>query len=400
MQTTYTVTEINNNINHILTANFTDISIEGEISSYKISPNGHLYFTLVDKTSELSCVMFSNDYLINKESIKIGKQVTASGGLGIYSPRGQYQFKSYSIKQLGDGDLWKKFELLKEKLQKEGLFEDNRKKDIPKYLKEVVIITSLNGSVKDDIIKIIKKRGTYQRLFIYPVSVQGKSASKEIRSAIVDVNNNMNPDVIIIARGGGSIEDLWAFNDEELARTISTSAIPIISAIGHESDFTIADFVSDKRASTPSDAAKIVSINQEDMLQYIDEITSNLNSRIGSKILFYREVVHNLTTKKIMDSPLTFIEVLKEKLIETSNLLKDKINYVIIEKKGGLKLFESNLKNLNPYNVINRGYSLLINEKGSSISIINDVSKGEKIYSKIKDGELKLEVLEKNEIKN
>ena len=135
------------------------------------------------------------------------------------------------------------------------------------------------------------------------------------------------------------------------------------------------------------------------MLQYIDEITSNLNSKIDSKLSFHREVLHNLTSKKIMDSPLSFIEVLKEKLIETSNLLKDKINYVIIEKKGSLKLFESNLKNLNPYNVINRGYSLLINEKGSSISIINDVSKGEKIYSKIKDGELKLEVLEKNEIK-
>ena len=133
MQTTYTVTQINNNINHILTTNFTDISIEGEISSYKISPSGHLYFTLIDKSSELSCVMFNNNYLNNKESVRIGKQVVASGALGIYSPRGQYQFKSYSIKQLGDGDLWKKFELLKEKLHNEGLFKDSRKKYISKY---------------------------------------------------------------------------------------------------------------------------------------------------------------------------------------------------------------------------------------------------------------------------
>ena len=399
MQSTYTVTQINSNINNILTSNFFNIAIEGEISSYKISPNGHAYFSLVDKASELSCVMFSSDYLNNQELLKTGKQVVVSGGLGIYSPRGQYQFKAHAIKELGEGELWKKFQLLKEKLEKEGLFKSEAKKDIPKYLKEIVIITSLNGSVKDDIIKIIKKRGDYQRLYIYPVSVQGNSASREIELAILEINNNMNSDAIIIARGGGSIEDLWPFNDEKLARAIYDSSIPIISAIGHETDYTICDFVSDKRASTPSDAAEMVSINKSEMLQYIDEVSLNLENKINSKISFYKESLRNLETRKIMRSPLSFIEIFKEKLIELSEKLKYRVDTMMIEKEGGLKLFKSNLKNLNPYNVINRGYSLLINEEGLSISLIDEVKEGEKIYSRVKDGELKLEVLDKNEIK-
>jgi len=167
MQTsTYTVSEINSNINHILATNFSKISIEGEISSYKISPNGHVYFSLIDKNSELSCVMFNSDYVNNQDIIKAGKKVVVAGTLGIYSPRGQYQFKAYGVKELGEGELWKKFEILKKKLDREGLFDDTSKKYIPRYLKEVVIITSLHGSVKDDILKIVKKRCDYQSIYI------------------------------------------------------------------------------------------------------------------------------------------------------------------------------------------------------------------------------------------
>ena len=399
MQNSYTVSQINSNINHILSNNFSNISVEGEISSYKVSPNGHVYFSLVDKNSELSCVMFSNDYLNNQKIIKAGKKVVVSGTLGIYSPRGQYQFKAYGVKELGEGDLWRKFELLKEKLDKEGLFSNDAKKYIPKYLKKIVIITSLHGTVKDDIIKIIRKRADYQDIYIFPVSVQGDLASKEIKRAIIDVNEHMNSDVIIIARGGGSIEDLWAFNDEKLARAIYESTIPIISAIGHETDFTICDFVSDKRASTPSDAAEMVSINKIEMIQYIDEVGLSLHSKINNKISFFNEILSNLRKQSVMRDPLKFIDILKEKLRDTLDKLKYKIDNVMLENKRTLELFETNLNNLNPYNVINRGYSLLVNKEGLSVSTTKQVSRGEKIYSKIKDGELELEVLEKNEIK-
>lgn len=395
----YTVSEINSNINHILTSNFSRISIEGEISSYKVSPNGHVYFSLVDKNSELSCMMFNSDYINNEELIKAGKKVVISGTLGIYSPRGQYQFKAYTAKLLGEGELWKKFEILKEKLEKEGLFDDTIKKYIPRYLKEVVVVTSLHGSVKDDILKIIKKRCDYQNISIYPVSVQGHLAADSIKTAILNINMYMSPDVIIIARGGGSIEDLWSFNDEQLAREIYDSSIPIISAVGHETDFTICDFVSDKRASTPSDAAEMVSINKEEVIQYIDELQLSLDAKLNNKTLFYKEVISNLENQKIIRDPLAFIDILREKIVDVFEKLKYRVDNIVVENRNYLNSFKINLNNLNPYNVINRGYSLLINQEGLSISSINQVKKGDRIYSKIKDGKLEMEVLNKNEVK-
>ncbi len=395
----YTVSEINSNINHILTSNFSRISIEGEISSYKVSPNGHVYFSLVDKNSELSCMMFNSDYINNEELIKAGKKVVISGTLGIYSPRGQYQFKAYTAKLLGEGELWKKFEILKEKLEKEGLFDDTIKKYIPRYLKEVVVVTSLHGSVKDDILKIIKKRCDYQNISIYPVSVQGHLAADSIKTAILNINMYMSPDVIIIARGGGSIEDLWSFNDEQLARAIYDSSIPIISAVGHETDFTICDFVSDKRASTPSDAAEMVSINKEEVIQYIDELQLSLDAKLNNKTLFYKEVISNLENQKIIRDPLAFIDILREKIVDVFEKLKYRVDNIVVENRNYLNSFKINLNNLNPYNVINRGYSLLINQEGLSISSINQVKKGDRIYSKIKDGKLEMEVLNKNEVK-
>ena len=368
MQTSYyTVSQINSNINQILSSNFSRISIEGEISSYKVSPNGHVYFSLIDKNSELSCMMFSSDYLKNQGLIKSGKKVVISGTLGIYSPRGQYQFKAYAVKTLGEGDLWRKFEILKEKLEKEGLFNDESKQYIPRYIKEVVIITSLHGSVKDDILKIVKKRCDYQNIYIYPVAVQGHLAADSIKTAILDINTYMSSDVIVIARGGGSIEDLWPFNDEELARAIHDSSIPIISAVGHETDFTICDFVSDKRASTPSDAAEMISINKEEITQYIDELEFGLDAKLNNKISFYKEVLSGLENQKIVRDPLNFIDILKEKIVDIFEKIRYRIDNVVIDNKNYLNLFKKNLNNLNPYNVINRGYSLLINQEGLSI---------------------------------
>jgi exodeoxyribonuclease VII large subunit len=297
---------------------------------------------------------------------------------------------------VGEGKFWKEFEKLKIKLSNEGLFDDIHKKHIPLYIKNIIIVTSLHGVVKEDIIKIIRKRSNYQNLKIYPVTVQGNQASTQISSAIEDINNNYKADVIIIARGGGSIEDLWPFNNEQLARTIFKSETPIISAIGHESDFTICDFVSDKRASTPSDAAKIVSINQEEMLQYLDELYSRVTNRIEKYIKFNKEMLFDLENKKVLIDPLESLEILKNKIIDIYKLMNINIANVFNKYKSNIELFNSNLSNLNPYSVLDRGYALLLDKKKRPISSIKEINTRDHIHSFLKDGELKMEVLEKN----
>ena len=396
MSTTYTVTQINNNADNILQTKFDNISIQGEISSFNVSPSGHAYYTLKDDMSQLSCVMFNSQLLKYKDMMIVGNTVAAKGTISLYKPKGTFQFKSFSVAPIGEGKFWKEFEKLKLKLSEEGLFDDRYKKDIPLYVKNIIIVTSLNGVVKEDIINIIRRRSTYQKLYIYPVHVQGSDAASQISSAIKDINDNYDTDIIIIARGGGSIEDLWPFNNEILARAIFDSKIPIISAIGHESDFTISDFVSDKRASTPSDAAKLVSINQEEMLQYLDEVYTRLDNRIKKNINISKETILDLKNKKVLVDPLESVKILKNKIIDIYKFMNINTINIFNSYKSKIELFNSNLSNLNPYSVLDRGYALLLDKDKNTVSLIKDINKGDHLHSFLKDGELKMEVLEKN----
>ena len=399
MSTTYTVTQINNNVDNLLNTNFANLSIEGEISSINVSPSGHAYFTLKDDNCELSCVMFKSDYMRSMMELKPGDYIVSQGALSLYKPRGQFQFKVFQLKPKGKGTFWENFEKLKIKLSAEGLFDLENKKKIPYYIKTITVITSLNGVVKDDIIKIIRSRCKYQKINLYPVSVQGETAASEIKSGIEFLNQKMDSDVIVIARGGGSVEDLWPFNDEELAREIYQSKIPIISAIGHETDFTIADFVSDKRASTPSDAAEMVSIEQLETLQYIDELKQQIQNIIEKHIKYSNETLSLLMNKKIMLDPMESYKVIKNNISETEKLLDLKLDKNLSSAINMISLLESNLKNMNPYNVLNRGYSMMLNEKKEAISSIKGIRLGDSLHSILSDGKLKVEVIDKNEKK-
>jgi len=396
MSITYTVTQINNNVDNLLNSNFVNISIEGEISSINISPSGHAYFTLKDDNSELSCVMFKSDYLRLTMDLKPGDYIISEGSLSLYKPRGQFQFKVSQLKPKGKGDFWENFQKLKIKLTKEGLFEADKKKKIPFYIKTITVITSLNGVVKDDIIKIIRSRCNYQKIILYPVSVQGETAAHEILNAIKYINEGIKTDVIIIARGGGSVEDLWPFNDEQLAREIYKSKIPIISAVGHETDFTISDFVSDKRASTPSDAAELVSVNQMELLQYIDELRQQFEYLIQKHITYNSETLSNLMNKKIMIDPMESYKIIKNNILEIGKLLDFEVDKNLSNSTSTIKLLKSNLKNMNPHNVINRGYAMILDEHKEAISSIDNVKSGDYVYPILSDGELKVEVIEKN----
>ena len=392
MPVKFTVSQINNNIDNLIKQRFSNIIIEGEISSFNISPSGHSYFTLKDEKSEISCVIFKGDFLKLNKSFKVGDYIHCIGSLGLYTPKGQFQFRVLNIKSDGLGIFWENFQKLKLKLSKEGLFDDIHKSTIPKYIKKICIITSLNGVVKDDLIKIIRSRATYQNIKIFPITVQGIRAANSISQSIKHINKYYNFDVLIIARGGGSIEDLWPFNEEIVARSIFESRIPIISAIGHETDYTIADFVSDKRASTPSEAAEIVSINQQEALIYLDELFSRMDLSINNIFDKNRTILEDLSNRKVITDPDESIFILREKIHELYKYLNVYLESKINKIESSLNLFEATLNGLNPYNVLNRGYSFLLNNKNQNISSINDVNTGDKIYSLHSDGKLKLEV--------
>ena len=396
MPTIFTITQINNNIDSILQTKFDNISITGEISSFNISPSGHGYYTLKDKDSELSCVIFSQ-YLNKCKSILVpGNSVVATGCLSIYKPKGNFQFKSFSVSSIGQGQFWKEYEKLKLKLSNEGLFDEAHKKKIPRYIKNLFIITSLNGVVKNDIIEIIKRRANYQKIFLYPTSVQGKDAAPQISGAIDDINNRYKADTIIIARGGGSVEDLWPFNDEKVARSIFKSSIPIISAIGHETDYTISDFVSDKRASTPSDAAKIVSLDQQELLQYLDENLIYINNFYKNTISSYNENLLELKSKKVLIDPIEPMKIIKNRISDIYKIININASKILNIYKTKIDILNSNISNLNPYTVIDRGYTLLLDNKRKGISKIDDINIGDQLYSIIRGGELKMEVITKN----
>lgn len=397
MDIIYTVTQINNSADQLLQDNYTGILVSGEISSLKISPNKHAYFTLKDDLSELPCIMFNNTFLRYKDIMNIGDVVELNGSLSLYKARGQYQFKANKAKELGKGDFWAKYEKLKKKLLDEGLFSEKYKKSIPVYLKKIVIVTSNYGAVKTDIINISRKRCSYQDIFIYPVSVQGNTGAQEMTNAIEYINSNFQFDVIILARGGGSIEDLWPFNDENLARAIFKSDIPIISAVGHEIDYTISDFVADKRASTPSDAAEIISIDQEEMLQQIDSIYMHMNNSIKINIEKRIDKVLSLSNKKIIKDPTEGLNILRDRTNNFNDKIHSILDIFINELSIKINNYNSNLLNLNPRNVLNRGYSFMLNTEKIPITSLSEINIGDSIYSIFKDGEVKSEVTEKNE---
>ena len=260
------VSDINNLAKGLLEKDLSNVWIQGEISSFTAHGSGHWYFTIKDKKSSLSCVMFKFENQNVLFEPKIGDELILNGNISIYAPSGRYQFNVKHIEVFGEGALLKAFEDLKIKLENDGLFDQSRKKSIPKLPLSVAVITSETGAVFQDIINVLRRRSPFIKLTLVESQVQGRTADKEIVRAIRKANEVENFDVIILARGGGSIEDLWCFNMESVAREISKSQLPIISAIGHETDFTISDFVSDLRAPTPSAAAEIISQNHTNLL--------------------------------------------------------------------------------------------------------------------------------------
>src|SRR6202045_4385052 len=296
---TFTVSELTGKIRDLLAKNFTDISVQGEISNCREAQSGHIYFTLKDDRAQVRCVYFKQQQRGIKFRPEDGLQVTLRGSISVYEQRGEYQIYVEKIELVGQGALQLAFEQLKKRLEAEGLFDAGRKKLLPLLPSRIGIITSPKGAAVRDVVRILTRRFPNVHLTVYPVRVQGEGSAEEIVKALKFFNHKKFVDVLILTRGGGSMEDLWSFNEEIVARAIFASEIPVISAVGHETDFTIADFVADVRASTPSAAAELVICTRESLVDRLDAADSKLVQSIRLKMALLARALHNVAVDRV-----------------------------------------------------------------------------------------------------
>jgi exodeoxyribonuclease VII large subunit len=390
----YTVSELTSEIKQLIGSQFRDVLVEGEISNFKLYPSGHLYFTLKDDTSMLKGVFFNYRGRYPEGTIGDGIAVICRGRVDVYERRGEYQLIVNAIEPRGLGILQLKFQMLKEKLLKEGLFDPEKKKPLPVLPKSIGIVTSPAGAAIQDMLKIIYGKFENMSVLIYPVRVQGEEAAFEIVEGIEYFNEAKNVDVIIVGRGGGSLEDLAPFNEEIVARAIYASRIPVVSGVGHEIDFTIADFVADVRAPTPTAAADMVVRAKSEFLDVIEGLRAQLeqgmrNRLERSKLALYQEVMDLRERKEIFVSHRMYLD-------ELLNNLAHGFSTYFTGRKTQVDSLAQRLIDLNPENILKRGYSITMKkETGEVVISSTQVTQGDELAVRLSQGELGVTVVEK-----
>ncbi len=435
------VSVVNRYIKHLLDTdiNLQQVFLKGEISNFKAHSSGHLYFSIKDETSKINAIMFSNNARKLNFNPTEGAKVLITGRISVYEATGNYQIYVEEMMEDGVGNLYIAFEKLKKQLASEGLFDEKYKKPIPKYPNKIGVITANTGAAIKDIISTIKRRYPIGQVILFPSLVQGENASKDIVKNI-ELANTFDLDVLIVGRGGGSIEDLWPFNEEIVARAIFNSKIPVISAVGHEVDFTISDFVADLRAPTPTGAAEMAVPNMADLSKYIDQLKIRLSSNILKKINIQKLYLDSLKSSYILKNPLIIYENKKQKL----DLINNKVNEIINKKIELKKLYLDNLKNsyilnnpkilyeknqekldliknnlnksidsklenninklnnlidkielVNPLNILKRGFSLTY-KNNKIIKSVKEIKKDDILNIKLNDGNIIVNVKETN----
>ncbi len=386
MGSIYSVAKINAYIKHMFDEDFAlaNISVSGEVSNCKYHSSGHIYFTLKEENSVLSCVMFaSNAYKLNFK-LKEGQKVIVTGNISVYERDGKYQMYARSIAMDGEGDLFKKFEQLKQELLEMGMFEKEYKKPLPKYAMKIGIVTASTGAAIQDIINISKRRNPYVSLYLYSAIVQGSEAVRSICNGI-SVLDEMDLDVIIVGRGGGSIEDLWAFNEEAVARAIFACNTPIISAVGHETDTTIADYVADLRAPTPSAAAELAVFSYDDFLMDLESISYSLQKEMKVKLDSHKLKLKELDARLKAKSPKNQIELKKQHIKDIENCMRAAMEKKMADTKNRFFIMAEKLNGMSPLTKLNSGYSY-VSKDSAVVKSIEDVKKGDKLKITVIDG--------------
>ena len=415
----FTVAELTRAIRGTLETKFGAVWVQGEISNYKLHPSGHQYFTLKDQRAQLACVIWRDTMPPLRTPLADGAQVQVYGSITVFEAQGKYQLRVEILQPRGLGLLQAKFEALKRKLEAEGVFDTDRKRALPKFPRRIGIVTSPSGAAIRDILNVLKRRGPWLQILINPVRVQGVGAAQEIAVAIRELampNKNWSPvDVIVVTRGGGSIEDLWEFNEEIVARAIFDSAVPIVSAVGHEIDFTICDFVADLRAPTPSAAAELIAADITDLRRHMDNCTRAIGRELFNRVRdaqqrldHARETLRRCLSHKIDSykrgllhiaaalqarSPTRELIMRRNRLVDLHRRLVASPGRLLENARHSFQHMEGILRVLGPDATLRRGYSITTNERGKIIRTIAAVRPDMKIRTRVSDGEFGSEVL-------
>ncbi len=397
----YSVGQVNKYIKNMFEQDYAlrNIAVKGEISNCKYHTSGHIYFSLKDSEGVLSCVMYAGSRNSGlKFQLEEGQKVIVSGSVTLYVKGGSYQLAARQIELDGQGDLFLRFEQLKRELEEMGMFDDMYKQPIPKYVKTVGIVTAKTGAAIQDIINISTRRNPYVQLILYPAKVQGEGAAQTIVSGIRALEKQQ-VDVIIVGRGGGSIEDLWAFNEEIVARTIFDCSIPIISAVGHETDVTIADYVADLRAPTPSAAAELAVYDYFQLMGSFRNYQERMSQLMRGKVQFQRSLLERYKLKLQHLSPLYQIQQKRQYAMELEEKMQMAIRRIMEHKRHQLSIYIERMKGLSPLDKLNQGYSYVATEDGNTLQSVQQIEVGHKISVQIRDGKITAAVTEKELIR-
>lgn len=396
-QAIYSVTSLNRYIQGLLDADppLQNVCVRGELSNYKIYPSGHHYFTLKDAESSVRCVMFRSSAARLRFRPESGMGAVAFGRVSVYPRDGAYQLYCTDLQPQGMGDLQLAYEQLKKKLEAEGLFDPAHKKPVPRFPARIAVITSGAGAAVRDIIRVAGKRWPLTKIIVLPVRVQGAEAPAEIVGALNYANKWKVADLIITGRGGGSIEDLWAFNDERVARAIYESSLPVISAVGHEPDVTIADYAADLRAATPSNGAELATPDREELYDALRNMEARCGHAVRKKLEFYRKRLNDLQSRRVLQSPTGYVDLKRmEADMLRARLLGAQEGRVAGARRRYVHLAAS-LDALSPLKVLSRGYAVAETSGGTVIRRLDDVELGEQIGVTVSDGVLKCTLEEK-----
>ena len=399
MQQVLSITQINEYIRSRMDADpmLSEVAVRGEISNYKLYPSGHHYFTLKDEGGALKCVMFKGNAFRLRFRPENGMKVIAMGNISVFPRDGAYQLYCKSMAMDGIGDLHAAFEQLKKKLAAQGLFDPGHKKPLPKYPQTIGIVTSAAGAAVHDMLRILKKRYPLSRVLLLPVRVQGAEAPPEIAAAIQYANIHRLADLLIVGRGGGSIEDLWAFNDERVAYAIYGSEIPVISAVGHEPDVTISDYVADLRAATPSNAAELAVPDQDALRQSLDAMSGAMLTALSRHVKGERQRLNALSASPALQSPVGYLNQRRQGLQLLNNRLVSAQTQSVERRKRRCVELAAKLDAMSPLKVFTRGYSMARKKDGSVLRSVTQVQAGDPITVSLTDGSIHAVVTDEKE---
>ena len=395
----YSITQINEYIQGMMNADprLSQVAVRGEISNYKCYPSGHHYFTLKDESSALKCVMFKGNAMGLRFRPANGMKVIALGRVTVYPRDGQYQLYCSAMTVDGVGDLYAAFEQTKKKLAEQGLFDPERKKKLPKYPGTIGVVTSSAGAAVHDILRILRKRYPLTQVKLLPVRVQGTAAPEEIAAAIRYANAWKLADLLIVGRGGGSLEDLWAFNDERVAYAIYESEIPVISAVGHEPDVTIADYVADLRAATPSNGAELAVPDRDALAQNLDALYAAMAGALNRQLKLETTRLHALSSNPALRSPLAYMESKEKELLLLKNRMAAAQERILSARNVQFAASVSKLDAMSPLKVLSRGYAMALTQDGTVLRSVKQVTKGAEISIMVGDGTVAASVLSAKE---